>query len=75
MIFKSRREKSLLLYNLRILVLAIAVVMIWRWVWNLVDFYFLPEHFVLSNSLTIVLWVCIMLLIDYDLEALWTVDE
>ncbi len=57
--------------NLKIFILAVAVIMIWRWVWNFLDHYLLPNYFVLSNLLSIWLWVLILFLNDYDLDELW----
>ncbi len=62
-------------YNVKLVILAASVVMIWRWIWNLIDEYFLPDDFLLSNILTILLWISIMFFIEYDLEALWVWDE
>ncbi len=76
--FKKKKEsvfKEELFYNLKLMVIATAVVMIWRWIWNLVDRYFLPEHFVMSNVLTIVLWILLIFILEYDLETLWVWDE
>jgi hypothetical protein len=49
--------------------------MIWRGTWNLLDRYFFPDDFLFSNSFTIVLWIIIIFLMEYDLETLWVWDE
>lgn len=72
---KKNNIKELFLYNMKLLVLWLSVVMIWRWIWNLLDTYFLPQYFILSNILTIVLWILFMLILEYDLEALWVGDD
>lgn len=66
---------ELFLYNLKLLILWVTVVMIWRWVWNLLDRYFFPEDFLLSNILTILIWIAIIFIMEYDLETLWVWDE
>jgi len=69
----KKKTKKLIKFNLRVFILATAVIMIWRWIWNFLDQYFLPDNFILSNALVIIIWVLIIILIDYDLEALWEV--
>lgn len=77
MIFRKKtikKYKQLISYNLQLLSLWIAVIMIWRWVWNYLDHYLLPDNFVLSNLISIILWIIILFLNDYDLEELWVWD-
>lgn len=58
------------LSDIKILIFAIAIIMIWRGVWNLVDTYFFPEHFLASNILSVLVWVLILFLSDSRLELL-----
>ncbi len=66
---------SLFIYNSKLLILSISVIMVWRWIWNLLDYYFLPQYFLTSNILTIAVWVSIMFFLEYNLETLWVSDE
>lgn len=68
MIFKSKKAKNTFFYNVRVFLLIIAVVVIWRWIWNLFDRYFFPDNFILSNILTIIIWLIIIFINDYELE-------
>ncbi len=71
----KKRNKNLFLYNLKLVVLSIAIIMIWRWVWNFLDEYFLPNYFILSNILSIVVGIIILYINDYDLDELWVSDD
>lgn len=71
-IFK-KKTKKIILYDIKIFTLATGVIMIWRWIWNFLDHYFLPNDFILSNISVIIIWVLVIILIDYDLEALWEI--
>lgn len=68
MIFKSKKAKNTFFYNVRVFLLIIAVIMIWRGIWNFLDSYFLPDNYVLSNILTIVIGLIIIFVNDYELE-------
>lgn len=70
MIFKSKKNKKTLIYNIRVFLLLLAVVVIWRWIWNIFDRYFFPDYFMLSNILSIVIWLVIIFINDYELEDL-----
>lgn len=61
--FKKNLDK-----NMKYFTLYVWVIMIWRGIWNFLDLYFLPNHFNLSNTLTIVIWLLIIVLNDYDLD-------
>ena len=63
-----KKQKKHLFYNIKIFTLFIAVIMIWRWVWNFLDYYLFPEFFIISNLLTIVIWLLIFFIHDYDLD-------
>ena len=52
------------------LVVAVAVIFIWRGVWNLLDEYLLPDNWVLSNVLSIVIGLLILYLPDRDIKEL-----
>jgi len=67
---KKRFTKKSLLNDLRIFLIAIAIIMIWRGVWNLIDHYFLPNYWVLSSVLSIIIWIAILILNDNSLEKL-----
>ena len=70
--FFSKKAKKLFVYNAKILILAIAVIMIWRWVWNFLDHYLLPDDFVISNIISIIVWIVLIFIInEKDLDALW----
>lgn len=58
------------LQDIKILILAIAVIMIWRGVWNLLDYYLFPEHFVASSILSILIGSLILFLNNNNLEEL-----
>lgn len=45
-------------------VITTAWIMIWRWVWNLLDKYFVKEEFILSNVLSILIWVFLLLILS-----------
>lgn len=70
MIFKSKKNKKTLIYNIRVFLLLLAVVVIWRWIWNIFDRYFFPDYFIISNILSIVIWLVIIFINDYELEDL-----
>ncbi|MDD3793614.1 MAG: hypothetical protein PHI37_02290 [Candidatus Gracilibacteria bacterium] len=70
MIFKSKKNKKTLIYNIRVFLLLLAVVVIWRGIWNIFDRYFFPDYFVLSNLLSIVIGLVIIFINDYELEDL-----
>lgn len=70
-----KKQRNIFLYNLRIFILAIAIIMIWRWVWNFLDHYIIPEDFILSNIVTICVWVLILFLNDSSLEFLVDPEE
>ncbi|MFC1732885.1 hypothetical protein ACFL6I_21495 [candidate division KSB1 bacterium] len=52
------------------LMIGIAVILIWRGVWNLLDEYLLPDHFLLSNIVGIVVGLLILYLPDKDIKEL-----
>lgn len=69
--FKIRkRYLRILSYNVKLFLLGTAVIMIWRWIWNFLDDYFLPDNFILSNILTIIIWIFIIFIYDYDMDTL-----
>ncbi|NVP17429.1 hypothetical protein HUU51_01800 [Candidatus Gracilibacteria bacterium] len=70
MIFKSKKNKKTLIYNIRVFLLLLAVVVIWRGIWNIFDRYFFPDYFMLSNILSIVIGLVIIFINDYELEDL-----
>jgi hypothetical protein len=68
--FIKHKTKKRFDYNVKIFTLSVAIIMIWRWVWNFLDHYFFPDQFNLSNLLTIIIWLLIFFLNDYDLDDL-----
>ncbi len=56
--------------NLKMLLLAFWVIMIWRGVWNILDRYFMVNDFLFSNITTILIWILILLLNNFDLKEL-----
>lgn len=67
---KVDKLKKIFVYNAKIFIIATAVIMIWRGIWNFLDHYVLPEYFILSNIISIIAWIIILLLIESDLEVL-----
>ncbi len=67
---KTKKKLKITRKNLRILFIAIWVIMIWRWVWNLLDKYILTEYSLISNILTIILWILILFWDDHKLNEL-----
>ncbi|MEK6890815.1 MAG: hypothetical protein AABX03_01630 [Nanoarchaeota archaeon] len=47
-----------------ILIASVAVVGFWRGVWNLMDRYFLPEYFLVSQIVTIILGTLMLFLLS-----------
>ena len=52
------------------LLVAISIIFIWRGVWNLLDAYLLPENFIASNVLGILIGILILYLPDKDIKEL-----
>ncbi len=40
--------------------ITLAWIMIWRWAWNLLDKYFIKEEYVLSNILSVLIWIFLL---------------
>lgn len=55
---------------LRALLVVTAVIMIWRGMWNLLDFYLLPENPSVSSVLTILIGVGLLFIDDFRLDEL-----
>lgn len=66
--FKRKKIKKELKYSFRIFALFIAVVMIWRSLWNFLEVYILPWDFLLSNLITLLVWLIIVYFSEYTLE-------
>ncbi|NDK09719.1 hypothetical protein GW846_02985 [Candidatus Gracilibacteria bacterium] len=67
---EKRFTKKSLLNDLRIFLISVAIIMIWRGIWNLLDHFFLPQFWVLSSILSIVIGIAILVLNDNNLEKL-----
>jgi hypothetical protein len=67
---KRKLQRNSLSRDLRIFILAIGVIMIWRGVWNLIDHYLIPEYWVFSSILSVVIGVIILVLNDNNLTEL-----
>jgi len=52
------------------MIVAIAIVMFWRGVWSLLDTYLLPDHFLISNLVSILVAFFILYLDDFHLKEL-----
>ena len=52
------------------LLVAISIIFIWRGVWNLLDEFLLPENFIASNVLGILVGILILYLPDKDIKEL-----
>lgn len=64
------KAKKNTLRNIDLFLIAIAVIMIWRGVWNLIDIYFVPEFVFISNILSIICGIVILLIHNFDLREL-----
>ena len=53
-----------------VLLSAIAVVMVWRGVWNLLDYFLLPDNFIRSNIISLAGGVVLLYLVDRSLTHL-----
>jgi hypothetical protein len=66
-IFKKKNNyKKRMIYifsDMKLLIITLSVIMIWRGFWNFLDNYFLQDYFVLSNFLSILIWVAIIVLL------------
>jgi hypothetical protein len=66
-IFKKKNNyKKKMIYifsDMKLLIITLSVIMIWRGFWNFLDNYFLQDYFVLSNFLSIFIWVAIIVLL------------
>ncbi len=49
--------------DMKLLVITLSVIMIWRGFWNILDLYFFQDNFTLSNFLSILIWVAIIVLL------------
>ena len=49
--------------NWLLVILFISSVFIWRGIWNLLDKYFLPNNFIISNALSIIIPLIIIVLV------------
>ena len=52
------------------LVIAIAIILFWRGIWNLADEYLVPEDFIFSNLLSIILALAILGASEYLIRYL-----
>jgi hypothetical protein len=52
------------------ILLVVGVIFIWRGIWNFMDTYFLPENFVVSNIIGIVIGLALIYLPDDDFDEL-----
>jgi len=52
------------------LLVGFAVIIIWRGIWNLLDEYLLPDNFLASNVLGIIIGLLILYLPDRDIKEL-----
>lgn len=69
---RSKKKKIIkrTIKNIKVFFLATWIILIWRWVWNLLDYYLMPDMFILSNMLWIMIWVLILLIDDFSLNEL-----
>lgn len=60
---KNKHKKKMLfvISDMKFLLITVAVVLIWRWVWNFTDHYFLQDYYILSNLLSILIWIAIII--------------
>ena len=56
--------------NISILIECIAIIMIWRGIWELLDMYLFPSNPIVSNLVSITLWIIILLVDDGKLWEL-----
>jgi hypothetical protein len=54
------------------IIIVFSVVLIWRWFWNFADHYIFPwdDTFIVSNVFSILLWVFIIFLHNFNLKKL-----
>lgn len=56
--------------NLKTLITCIGVIMVWRGVWDLCDSYLFPDNPILSDVVSIVVGIIILLLDDGEINEL-----
>lgn len=52
----------------RNLTIILAAIFIWRGMWNILDMYFLPENFLLSNFVCIIFGIFLLYIFDSEFE-------
>lgn len=57
-------------YFVHNIVIAIWIVLVWRGIWNLTDYYLLPQYPNLSNMLSIIIGIAVLYLPDWHLNHL-----
>lgn len=65
--FKDRihsRFTKKIINSIKLLILGFAVIMFWRGLWNLVDKYFFPKHFLISQILCISIGIIMIFILD-----------
>ncbi|MDD3646283.1 MAG: hypothetical protein PHH06_02635 [Candidatus Gracilibacteria bacterium] len=69
---RSKKKKIIkrTIKNIKVFFLATGIILIWRGVWNLLDYYLMPDMFILSNMLGIMIGVLILLIDDFSLNEL-----
>lgn len=63
---KKNNYKKKMIYifsDMKLLIITLSVIMIWRGFWNFLDHYFFENYFILSNFLSILIWVVIIVLL------------
>lgn len=66
---KHKKKIKYVFSDMKFLIITLSVVMIWRGFWNFLDTYFLTDHFVLSNVLSILIGISLILLFKIHFEA------
>lgn len=64
---KKNYHKNAYMY-FEVITMSLAIVMMWRGVWNLLDYYVFPEYQFLSNLFTIIIWLSLLFLNDFDVR-------
>jgi hypothetical protein len=66
---KHKKKMKYILSDLKFLIITFSVIMIWRGFRNFLDNYFLTEYFVISNVLSIMIWVSFILMFKIHFDA------
>jgi hypothetical protein len=66
---KHKKKMKHVLSDLKFLIITFSVIMIWRGFRNFLDNYFFTEYFILSNVLSIMIWISFILMFKIHFDA------